>query len=469
MNPSAYLYPKIVAVTAFVGLVFFSFNTYIPRDNLILLYDSKRFFICFLLIINSIFICSSNILRKQHVESWVELNSRTKILILVFFAFVVLSTINAELTRPAVYDLAFLIGALLLVTTITLVSKEYAREILITLTLISVLLFLSVISFVWLQLYHGYDITIHSTFGFTNIRFLNRIQVWLIIPIVYLYVTSISPQARFLLVFCLSINISLLIATDARGASVALFGAIILLIITESSIRRDLILLSVKSIVIGFLLKVVLIDPTPSFLLTTHSIDFSLGEIRTTSSGRWEIWKSIFSNISFLGLGGEGYVCHSTSINGPHNSLLLILANWGVIPSIIFILLGLTLFQNVLQKKRQIQRFLGINLLAGLAYSLVSSVLDTSLSQLMAIICLAMYWGVTKEKKSIVENERLDYTRGTKLLFIISFISLLVIIDILITRTNSYQVITETMMKPKFWFGMNCPENLTVPYIHSYR
>ena len=301
MNPSAYLYPKIVAVTAFLGLVFFSFNTYIPRDNLILLYDSKRFFICFLLIINSIFICSSNILRKQHIELWLELSSRIKTLILVFFVFVAISTINAELTIPAVYDLAFLVSALLLVTTITLVSKEYTREILITLTLISVLLFLSVVSFVWLQLYHGYDITIHSTFGFTNIRFLNRIQVWLIIPIVYLYVTSTSPHVRYLLVFFLSINISLLIATDARGASVALFGAIVLLTITESNIRRKLILLSIKTIIIGFLFKLTFIDPVPSLLLTSNSMEFSLGEIRTTSSGRWEIWKSIFNNISFLG------------------------------------------------------------------------------------------------------------------------------------------------------------------------
>ena len=140
----------------------------------------------------------------------------------------------------------------------------------------------------------------------------------------------------------------------------------------------------------------------------------------------------------------------------------MILANWGVIPSIIFAVLGLILLQNVIQKKNQIQRFLGVNLLAGLAYSLVSPVLDTSLSQLMAIICLAMYWGISKERNIIRESDILNYTRGERLLYITSFISLLIIIDMLITRTNSYQIITETIMKPKFWFGMNCPENLTI-------
>ncbi|CAH8198752.1 O-antigen ligase family protein [Vibrio aestuarianus] len=456
---------KLLSIYVLLGLFLFSFNIFMPRNNLVLLYDSKRYFVCSIVIFSSLLLIFSAAVRANVIATLSSIPKNIQLLIGITFLFASISNIVSDYFWIAQLDFFFTLTLLLTAPILMIYISDHKSQLLVSLVWISLLLMLSIALMIWLQVYFTYPLSVHSVFGFANIRFLNRLHIWLIIPALYLYLIARTPKARTLLKIVLSIDVALLIITDVRGAAIALTGGIVLLIWLEPKKRQQILTIVMQAILIGYAIKLLFLYPIPSMLFSDQT--FELGSIRTSSSGRWDIWQEVLSLSSFFGLGGDGYICKSTGYYGPHNSVLLLLVNWGLIPSLGFIGISTYLLLSVIKTKKRFQRMMGINLLVGIAYSLVSSVFDNALSQLMAIIALALFWCSYKK----MGNTSCCKWRSVphQIIILICICSVYFVAEQMYTRWDRYEILTvNEQLKPKFWLGLNCPQSLQPPFINAY-
>ncbi|WEM45616.1 O-antigen ligase family protein (plasmid) [Photobacterium sp. DA100] len=330
---------------------------------------------------------------------------------------------------------------------------------------ISILLFLSVGMAFWLRIYFELEVNIHTIFSFSNPRFLNQIQVWLVIPLLYMSILNIKRNKNIIILnFALMLSVAVIIATDARGISIALFSVVILWSLIDGAWRREILTLSFKVAILGYIIKLIILSPVPGFIFGDGILDF--GTIRTDSPGRLQLWKDSLSLIDFLGGGGGYFVCtseynDSPKFGHPHNSMLQALIEWGALAAISYCLLLASLFYKVITTNRRIVRVSGLSLLAGFAYSFVSGVLVMPLSQLLAVLSIAIFWHRLKGKSP---SQKGKYTNSfSSLLLIAASLIVFSLIDMGGERIEMYQSgflqneqIENERVRIDFWLGHNC-------------
>lgn len=104
----------------------------------------------------------------------------------------------------------------------------------------------------------------------------------------------------------------------------------------------------------------------------------------------------------------------------------------------------------------------GITMLSGFAYSLVSGVLDSPLSQLGAVLAIALFWGEIYRRKpktlqtSGVNKLAVRGAHGLLMLSALLFIGLVGYKVYLRIENNSYRHIEQPRYNPQFWLGQNC-------------
>jgi hypothetical protein len=214
-------------------------------------------------------------------------------------------------------------------------------------------------------------------------------------------------------------------------------------------------MISVITIVLGFIVKVVIISPLPNILFFGGSVEFLIPEIRTTTADRISLWKHALEMATFWGHGGDAFACNSTMApKRPHNSMLLVLVNWGVIPLLAYIYLIYSLFMSALFEKSKKTLYLKITILSGVAYSFVSGVLGSPFSQLLCCIFIGLYWShfpLKEFKPHKIYN------------IVLRVICLIVIVAISFkvydrVKHDFYQdeKFAEQVYAPQFWLGNNC-------------
>ncbi|NRF62904.1 O-antigen ligase family protein [Vibrio coralliilyticus] len=439
---------------ALFGLVFFSLNPLIPRDALLPLYDSKRVLLIILVELTALTLLFSSKARLAIYKEWHSLSRLTRGIVSLFALSSLIATLNATYPVSAVTQWLYLLGLVALVFLFKQECRAQQLRILQYFLWISVLLFLSVALVFWFRLSHLLVVDKHAIWGFSNARFLNQIHVWLLIPTAYLLIARLQrSQSTLLLRFLLIADFAVIVATDARGPAVAIIVGFLLMSWLDAPRRKIWWTLLWQSALLGILFKLFLLEPIPSYLL---GIEAEWHTLRTDSSGRVTLWLEALSMTTFWGQGGNAFVCDSTEFGRPHNSVLNVWVHWGLISMTCFCFLACAVLFKVIKTNNLRTRMLGVNLLVGLAYSLVSGVLDSPLSQLMAVLCLGMFWGRLIPKA----NEIRGHFRLLSLATITLSLATLVAMNYrLYERLDAYPAFRpEAKIKTQFWLGHNCLE-----------
>ena len=467
--------------SALIGLLVFSFNTFISRDDIILLYDAKRFFVCFLILFAWCVLLYSNTLKQQTYEKLIHLNKTTRILLIIIVVGAVIANTLSEHPLRSHTDFFYLLSLGLLSVLFSISAQSHRVRIYIYLSWISVLLFLSVLTAFWIRVYYQLDTTIHSIFGFANARFLNQMQVWLVLPTLYLAITHRRKPLLFnFLRLTLAMHVAIFMALDARGVTIAVTTGVLLWAWLDKPLRGLILKLLWQSIVFGIILKLVILEPLPAFLV--YGEPFSISKIRTDSPGRLALWKESLEIAQWWGYGGDGFVCRTSSAFGhPHNSALLLLVNWGVIPAISYLCLLLYTFKHVVQSSLRKVKVTGLSLLTGFAYSLISGVLTMPLSQLLMTLTLGLFWFSLNSRNRAHSAAKSPSLRADSCFksfpyfkaysYFQAFLYITIICAVLSISAVAYKSylriegyenhVAHKKIYPQFWMGYNCDKTLS--------
>ncbi|EAS41448.1 hypothetical protein C9J48_04900 [Photobacterium profundum] len=448
----------VLFVTSLIGIAFFSFNLFVLKDDIKGLYDYKRIFVCFLLIVMSIHVLLHHEFRYKIIHQFNSLSQKVKVLFVIFFSSAAIANLFGLYFYRAQEDYFYFIGLMLFCAVISMVCYQGRTRIFIYFTLISYLLFFSVILGHWVAVAYDIELSFHSIISFANPRMLNQVQSWIIIPVMYFTIIAIRQSKTYILaILPLALNFAIIIALDGRGIAVSSITAILLWAWFDKSLRKMILSVFFHSLIAGFIIKLALLSPLPEYLVLGISPD-AWTNIRTTDAGRLAVWIEALQMVSFLGHGGDAFICNSTTFGRPHNSILLILVNWGVISAISYSLLLLYAFKTIYLTKHRLIRVSGLSMLSGFAYSLVSGVVDSPLSQLTGAISIALFWASCQHFKRCEVNN-VAITRITEKHFILILCSVL---TIGLVGNKVYQRIDNNhyrgmpIGKTQFWVGQNC-------------
>ena len=227
---------------------------------------------------------------------------------------------------------------------------------------------------------------------FENIRHFNQLQVLTLPVILYLCQTrKLKNVAAVTLTFYLFV----LFLTAGRGAL-----AVWLLVISFSYWNRNTRAIA-RIALIATLIAIVLYA-----IIIFAVFDDGYTIARFSSSYRWEMWNELIAQLSwqniFVGYGGGNYPLNTkiTAMAHPHNALLQMLSEWGLIVLIGFIMLfGRIFITNahlLFSKSYTIASAIFFAWCAGLIYSLVDGVFVMPIAQLL----LFLYTGFLLKRPS---------------------------------------------------------------------
>ncbi|MFC0061819.1 O-antigen ligase family protein [Vibrio inusitatus] len=449
--------PKLLTdnlvVLSLVGISLFSFNLFILPDQPVLLYDYKRIFFCTLIITSCLLLTLSNSIRQDAINKLTSLSPLTLSLLCLFFIFSFISNMFGLYPSRGFIDLFYYTGIFILILALSNNNTNKLNYELFS--LISILCYLSVfIGFTVTNLY-GDGSSIWTILSYGNPRMLNQVQVWLIIPSIYIALITKSKKSYIPII----LNFSTMYALDARGLFIAVIFGIGLWCLINKEKRISIIKIVISCLIISYFIKLITLSPIPS-LIFHGKIPESLLGIRTSDSGRIELWKHALEMVTFWGKGGDAFVCNSILNSRPHNSVLLIMVNWGLIPALLYSCLIVKLFLKTINTKSLKLQALGVTILSGISYSLISGVLDSPFSLLLGCILLSIYWGVLLRKNSCKYKKNILNTNMHSIIIVISILSLSAISFKLTERiSNNFYLADEfipEIYKPQFWLGNNC-------------
>ncbi|MEZ9133879.1 O-antigen ligase family protein [Vibrio breoganii] len=435
-------------VTSLIGVAIFSYNFFIPNNNDKLLYDSKRIFLLTLISLNALFIITMPNLRKKITE--IRLSHQSNIACVLFLFSVLVANFFTDYPSRAWMDFLYSIGLLLLILVLSISARSKRLIIYSLFFVIGLLLFLSTLIGYWSDLLNFSSRPDYfSIIGIVNPRVVNQMQAWVFIPIFYFTLISFRNSKYKRTLLLLATQISLLISTDARGASLSILGGVILLFIVSNN-RKDIVKVSAHAIILGIAIKLLLFSPVPGYLILGENLE--LFSFRTTTQDRIDIWLQTINNLTFIGGGGNSYPC-LTGGTTPHNSVLLIAINWGILAAVAYVYLVIKLFISIFNKCNTLkERVIAISIMTALAYSLISGVLVYPLSQVLGILSF-----------SLLLSYRATNKNNANTLFLRKIITNSLCIIIIITCTLfSYERINNDfyieegpmVLTPQFWLEL---------------
>ncbi|GAM64987.1 hypothetical protein JCM19232_31 [Vibrio ishigakensis] len=438
---------KNLLVISLIGIAAFSFNLFIFRDENVLIYDYKRLFISALVVLNSILIASSKSLKEQAINKSKNIGPKVALLLSTLILFAFISNIFGFYTVRGMAELLYFVGLFLLL--LSFLDNKHNKLVFELVVLVSFLCYLSVAVGFLVSVIYGDGSSVWTILSYANPRMMNQVQIWLIIPCLYIAVISKSRKS----LIPLALHFSLFFALTARGLTIAALSGIALWAIIDKKHRPKILKITLAMLVAGYAIKWFTLAPFPKFLITGELGGWT-PQLNTSDSGRLEMWLYALQHISIIGHGGDAFVCNSPYNSRPHNSVLLVAFNWGVIASICYVLLIAILFFKVIFEKRTKTKMWGATLLSGIAYSFISGVLDSPLSQLLFISTLALYWQASSPLDKI--EKRKPYIFLVLLCLCVTFS---VSTRVFERVTNNFYLAEEHIpetYKPQFWYGNNC-------------
>ncbi|MCL1086348.1 O-antigen ligase family protein [Shewanella glacialipiscicola] len=269
--------------------------------------------------------------------------------------------------------------------------------------LFSILTLVKYILFLFFSYADTQSFDIHGLLsGYVNVRFFNQLQV-MVVPLLLLpFFNQHLAKFKRISMVMIALHWVVLLQTEARGAMISLILALtILLYFVNAEARKKLVLLTLKTILSGIFLWLVFIVIIPYWLINGANF-----QIRTSSSGRLDLWLYVLQSISDSPLLGFGPMSFSWAEGKPlpnahpHNSVMQLLYEYGIISCIVMI--GWVM-SRVYYRLRYLSQVTCLSqdtttatipvtyaLLSGLVYSLFSGVMVMPFAQLMLVFVIAM-------------------------------------------------------------------------------
>lgn len=278
-----------------------------------------------------------------------------------------------------------------------------------------------------------------------NIRIYNSVVVPIIFLVIYLksinykYISFIYPLIVFLLTLGLWFD-------GARAALLSvLMGLTVIFIFSKQ--HRKLVLGTGAVILFSF----AVCHFTYYFYNQIHGVDKSLNVIRTSTSGRWELWGYVYQKWveqPWKGVGGNFLATTDYPLNHLHNFYLKLVFEWGILG---FIYLSWIYYQI---KKVLTSNDVHISLKAGICAIAIDAFFSGNLiypaSQISIILLLGLAFSQYKANVQINEKMRIL----SKLVIILWFGLYIYILgnyfikDLLCWQCGSYS----DLMAPGFWY-----------------
>lgn len=240
--------------------------------------------------------------------------------------------------------------------------------------------------------------------GFNNIRFFNQYQLWtlgiLLLPLLAFDIKNIFT--RFWMHLVVILWWVMLFHSASRGVLLSWAIGLVIIAALYRKIAFPFIRLQLLHISLGFLSYLVLFKLIPSLrgaAVVTGTI------LRETTSDRIVLWRQALDLIQqhpVLGVGPMHFAWFSPVSAHPHNSVLQIMAEWGLPAALLlFTLVFYGLFcwlksfnAKRLASKAPIERhwvvILVFTLFTNAVYSLVDGVIVMPISQVMLFTCIGL-------------------------------------------------------------------------------
>ena len=348
---------------------------------------------------------------------------RITLTILIFF---VLGIISASLSA---YPLKSFTGYWLMISLI-LAPVCYYRTQISTVITISIACLITLCILLYMTVYYmdyvldiiqnKYSLKSNSMFhGFDNPRFLNHIQT-LCIPLSIVALKFITDKQtlsfsfktliKIILYFSVGSYIALMLLTAGRGSIIASLMAMLILWLllgkSFSYVGIRLSLLWLAGLVIYYL-QIILYQSMVTIAQPAISNDMQ----KFAGSGRLHLWSIAIDQIEASPLFGSGPLMYGntveTLLNSPHNSVLWLAAEWGLIAALAILLLAAYLLTLYVIRLRQaslstqkdsagptpeiiIGQALGLSLLGGAIHSLASGIYIVPSSQLAVLLIIIL-------------------------------------------------------------------------------
>ncbi|UJF17522.1 hypothetical protein L0B53_01765 [Vibrio sp. SS-MA-C1-2] len=452
---------NFISISLFITLsilCLFSFNIWVFKTDIKLLYDYKRVFVLCTISVFMLVIGIQTITRTEIVNRLLSLPKQVILFSTIFILSILHANYNSHYFEQSQTIMFFWLGLIMMAFALSTLDKTLKIIIYPFFPILSYLLFASVLIGFLSAVFNQKIPSIHHIISFVNPRFLNQIQIWLVIPLFYLLLTIKGRKKWFFFAFVpLILNISLYFGLDARGVSLSTVSTLFLWTLLDRVYRKKILFNLTLLFALGFIIKTLLLSPMPNYIFGGEVADV-IHAIRTNTSDRISLWQDAINISSLIGHGGKAYICNYKLAGHPHNSILNMLFNYGLIATLCYMSLALLLLKTVIVTKFRQVRVTGLSLIAGLTYSLFSGVLVMPLSQLMFALSLAIYIATYFHYYSLQPRELKPVIK--------KWMSLLLILSSTITILNigneSYKRIENNfhqsgnMGVPEFWLGQNC-------------
>jgi hypothetical protein len=359
-------------------------------------YDIKR-----MIVIGNIWLFSLGLCFVKDVE-FIRLSTATKALAFIFFTLAACSALLSK--HPFWGGIEIANFALLICAFIFFVISMRSFErgtinfgVYTFLLLFSVFTFVKYILFLLFSYADAHSFNIHGLIsGYVNVRFFNQLQV-MVMPLLFLPFFS-QNLARFKSIsfIVISLHWTVLLQTEARGAILSLILASSLIMFFLSAVsRKQFIFTLLQTILLGIFLWLVFIIIIPYWLMDSANL-----QIRTSSSGRIDLWLYVLTSILdslWLGFGPMSFAWAEGKPlphAHPHNAVMQVLYEYGVIVCLATTIWVISRIYNKLTILKQVKNTRAIPIsyavLSGLIYSSFSGIAVMPFAQLMLVFLLAM-------------------------------------------------------------------------------
>ncbi|MGP4933650.1 O-antigen ligase family protein [Pseudoalteromonas nigrifaciens] len=255
--------------------------------------------------------------------------------------------------------------------------------------------------------------------GFINIRFFNQVQVFVVPFLILLLKFKKIQRIVFIILF---LNLLLIFIGQARGALLSFIIFSIFALILKTTLKKQVLTGLICLLLSWFV-----------FYILDSLNNSNLDVLRTSSSGRIDIWLTTLQNLSlkhfFIGNGPGVFqisLGNSAPFSHPHNSLIETLNEWGLIAllsivSVIFITFKQAIIHLKRHKKDIITESLFYSFTIGITYSLFSGVHVMPVSQTLLFIMWGLLLGRVNKNKQLTFSINKWIKLSITILFIIAW------------------------------------------------
>ncbi|MGZ8257573.1 MAG: O-antigen ligase family protein [Methylotenera sp.] len=462
---------KFLVFSAFVGLISLSPSLNIIPKSLIVtsFHDSQR--LLELLLIGLVLL---NSIAVRNRELYFSVSQTMRYALYVLIALAIASSYLAKSPRHAMIEISLFAG----LTYLTLfVVRLYHENNILLIKRLTYAFWASILLYM-VSFYVGYiTATIFNTpvkwpaplTGFSSIRSFNQYQLWTLglITLPLLAFDFKSTYTRRWLHLGLVCWWVLLFYSASRGALLAWFFGILITAVIYRKSAWPFIRLQLIHITAGFFSYEILFQLIPRLrgsALVTGTI------MRDTTSDRIELWNNSINLIQdhpIFGVGAMHFAWYSQTSAHPHNSVLQVMAEWGLPAALLILAMacyGLLCWlkkfnANNLQADTRFNRNLAIVLfftvITSAAYSLVDGVIVMPISQVMMFTFIGLMIGYYSDGQ-LAEVKRKSLFRPFLASMVLITLVWSTLPEILQSATGSEKRFSMgyTAIGPRFWLEL---------------